>query len=210
MALDLTRQHIDTSNTKFIEHAVHHDIELVFWVMVSICLIQAADSRSRLMTATLEGLTCCIVGIVASTKSGALYGRKILTKIVGPFYELRDFLKVFADYYHQCSKDDQPIDALKAFGITVEHRDELAPDAGENLGLMMAQQPSPITPPRPTATVDLPQRKSDFIGNYSKTGEGNEQSEEEESGPQGRRRSSREEFNAIIILRVRFHIDFAT
>ncbi|KAG9037931.1 hypothetical protein FS837_001345 [Tulasnella sp. UAMH 9824] len=184
IALDLIQQHIDTPNTTSIEHAVHHDVESVFWVLMYFCLFQAQGSGSGLMTAALDGLTSPVVAFVVSAKETILHVGKVFTKFIGPFHELRDFLKAFAGYYRKCFEDSQSIDALKVLSLAIEHRDKLAQDGKENPAPTTVQQPPPMTPPGLTATVDSPKRKFSLLDDSLKTPEGMEEESEEEVATQ--------------------------
>ncbi|KAG8914278.1 hypothetical protein FRC01_004139 [Tulasnella sp. 417] len=131
IALDLTRQLQRRSKTGLIEHALHHDVESVFWVLVYFCLLRAQDSGMALLTDTLDQLISPKIGVVVATKWDIISWREILANFVGPFSELKAFLEAFADYYHECSRNNEPIDAQKVLSIAIEQRDKLAEDARE-------------------------------------------------------------------------------
>ncbi|KAG8913539.1 hypothetical protein FRC00_002183 [Tulasnella sp. 408] len=163
IAFNLLQQHIDSPNIATIEHALHHDVESVFWVLMYFCLFQAQGSGTGLMSAALVGLTSPVVAFVSSTKSDILHVGNVFTNFVGPFHELRDFLKAFTGYYRKCFEVGQPIDALEVLDLAIEHRDKLAQDGNENPALTTVQQPEPTTPPSLTATVDSPKRKFSLL-----------------------------------------------
>lgn len=134
------------------------------------------------MSAALAGLTSPVVAFVSSTKSDILHVGKVFTNFVGPFHELREFLKAFAGYYRKCFEVGQPIDALKALGLAIEHRDKLARDGKEHPAPTTVQQPPPMTPPGLTATVDSPKREFSSLEDSLKSPEGREEESEEDIG----------------------------
>lgn len=134
---------------------------------------------------TLRGLISPDIGFVAATKMAILgRDRKSLTEIVGPFYELRDFLKAFADYHHSCSEREQPIDVSKVLDMAIEHRDKLAKSGMENASTatVHGQQLAPMTPPHNNTSFDSPKRKFSTLENTLETGDWEEEVFEEELG----------------------------
>ncbi|KIO16708.1 hypothetical protein M407DRAFT_33638 [Tulasnella calospora MUT 4182] len=93
-------------DANLVEHALHHDVESVFWVLVCLGLLKAQDSRRGIVTGWLNGLTSPKVGFVGSTKTDILgLGREYLTQFTGWLHELGDFIEAFADYYDTCFQD---------------------------------------------------------------------------------------------------------
>lgn len=169
--------------TGFIEHALHHDVESVFWVLVYLCLVRAGKWKTGTMRTTLAGLTDPKIDTVASKKAHILgRGRKFLTELTGPFYGLRDFLKAFADYHHTCTEREESIDVFKVLGMAIEHRDKLDKIEKENASSATVQQLPPMTPPGLTANVDSPKRKFSTFEDTLENGEWEEEVFEEEFG----------------------------
>ncbi|KAG8919035.1 hypothetical protein FRC01_001513 [Tulasnella sp. 417] len=183
IALDLMEQLRSRPRSGFIEHALHHDIESVFWVLVYLCHVRAGERMTDVMAMELEDLTDPRAHIVALAKSCLLgRGRKVLAQITGPFYGLRDFLKAFADYHHACTEREQPINAFEVLDIVLEHRDKLVKKARENAASVAVQQLSLMTPIQPPTTLDSSKRKFSKLEDALEAGEGEEETSKEESG----------------------------
>ncbi|KAG8915108.1 hypothetical protein FRC01_003786 [Tulasnella sp. 417] len=184
IALDLIDQLEDASDTEFIEHALRHDVESVFWVLVYLCHVQAGPLGTKRMLASLGGLTSNDIHGVSCQKFVILHDHKHLPTIRGKFSKLRGFLEAFASYYRACYRAHQSIDVFTVRDIAIEHRDKLAEDERKNPTPASVQRPALMTAPGPTATVDSPKRKLGVHEDSSSNGEGAmEELEDDGSNP---------------------------
>ncbi|KIO32811.1 hypothetical protein M407DRAFT_18276 [Tulasnella calospora MUT 4182] len=179
IALSLIRKLQGLPNTRFIEHALHHDVESVFWVLVYFCHDRAKTVATKLMTATLRALNNPNIDQVASVKAEIISDTDILSNISGPFEELRDFLQDYADHHQTCKRKKKTIDATKVLEMAIEHRDKLIKRWRENPASVPVYEPPCL---RPTTPVDSAKRKISAPEDSSDVGEGEEESSEEEAG----------------------------
>ncbi|KAG8916314.1 hypothetical protein FRC01_003236 [Tulasnella sp. 417] len=132
IAVDLMKHLEEASDLEFIEHALHHDVESVFWVLVYLCHVQAGPLGAENMLASLGGLTSNDIHGVRCQKIVFLHDHEHLPTMRGKFSKLRGFLEAFASHYRACYRVHQSIDVFTVRDIAIEHRDKLAEDERKN------------------------------------------------------------------------------
>ncbi|KAG8931471.1 hypothetical protein FRC01_001251 [Tulasnella sp. 417] len=184
IALSLIQKLQGVADASFVEHALHHDVESVFWVLVYLCHERAGIEATEIMKSTLKALNSADIYTVSTAKSDIINRVKALRGIVGPFWELREFLQHFADYCRMCSWKEEIIDATTVLKIAVEHRDKLVEKWKGDPASMPVYQPPARSPRRlrPATPVDAAKRKSSTQQGPSDFGEREEESPEEGLG----------------------------
>ncbi|KAG9046710.1 hypothetical protein FS837_003819 [Tulasnella sp. UAMH 9824] len=180
IAFSLMRKLQGLTDNASIEHALHHDVESVFWVLVYLCHDRAKTVATKAMKETHRKLNSADIDTVASKKADIILDGEILSRVVGPFEELRDFLLDFADYLSTSRRAKKDIDATRALAMAIEHRDKLIGKWKENPALMPEHQPHRLLSNSP---IDSTKRKTSAQEDSSDIKEREDKSEEDAGGP---------------------------
>ncbi|KIO28210.1 hypothetical protein M407DRAFT_22546 [Tulasnella calospora MUT 4182] len=99
------------------QHALQHDVESVFWVLLYICLKRADNVPQRLLGLS-ERLNSRDIETVMDTKLALLLEHySLLLEALGDFGGLKYFLHNFAEHYQTCRGARKPIDVEEVLSL---------------------------------------------------------------------------------------------
>lgn len=113
------------SDPKACEHALHHDIESIFWVLLFVGLSQSGEKPSEKpspASTMLDALSSDDVGQVKNQKLACLTREKdLLLEVSGTFWHLQAFLHQFAKHYEDQAHKGKVIDAEIVLQMAKNH-----------------------------------------------------------------------------------------